>query len=459
MSETILSVGERRLQASYPSAAVGWYATALLAFLYWLSVLDRQIISLLIDPIKKDVGISDVQFGMLQGLGFLLSFTLFGFVFGALADRSDRRRLIFIGMSVWSLASAACGLAHNFLHLLLARAGLGAGEAALSPNATSMISDLFPREKLTSAMAVFSIGATVGSGTALMVGGAIIAYVTSLGQVELPLVGVVSTWQLVFLLISLPGLLIAFSVFSIPEPARRGHSEAVPQPLSWISAYGTLFRFMRSKLRFFLCHYLGFTLATAALVGCGGWYPVHMMRTFGWSEGRVGMMLGMMLMAAGIVGKLTTGWFVDRMYRRGYRDAQLRWYAGCLLIATPFAVVASTSGNAWIFLAGIGVFQILATPMPACAMTALNLVTPNELRGTGITVFTTVAALLGASIGSVLVPFLSKHVFGSEAATGLGMATVFGIASPLGALVLAKGCKAMREAMGAAEAEQIKKTL
>jgi MFS family permease len=452
MSETHSSVGASRPVQPYPSAAVGWYATVLLAFLYWLSVLDRQIISLLVDPIKQDLGITDVQFGMLQGLAFLLSFTLFGFVFGALADRTDRRRLIFIGMTVWSLASAACGLAQNFLHLVMARAGLGAGEAALSPNATSMISDLFPRDKLTSAMAVFSIGATVGSGTALMVGGAIIYYIASLGEVVLPVLGPVSTWQLVFLLISLPGLLIAFSVFSIPEPLRRGHSDAVPQPRSWLSAYATLFRFMQSKLRFFCSHYLGFTLATAALVGCGGWYPVHMMRAFGWSEGRVGVTLGMMLMAAGIIGKLTTGWFVDRMYQRGYRDAQLRWYAACMLISAPFAVVATTSGNAWIFLAGIGVFQILASPMPACAMTALNLVTPNELRGTGITVFTTVAALLGAAIGSVLVPFLSQHVYGSEAAIGLGMATLFGIACPLAALVLASGCRAMRAAM--AEMEQ-----
>ena len=451
MSDSLSLARAARQQQSFPPAVVGWYATMLLAFLYWLSVLDRQIISLLIDPIKQDLGITDVQFGMLQGLAFLLSFTLFGFVFGALADRADRRRLIFVGMTVWSLASAACGLAQNFWHLVAARAGLGAGEAALSPSATSMISDLFPREKLTSAMAVFSIGATVGSSTALMVGGAIIYYVATLGEVVLPVLGAVSTWQLVFLLISLPGVLIAFAVFSIPEPLRRGHSQAVPQPRSWLSAYTRLFRFMKAKPRFFLNHYLGFTLATAALVGCGGWYPVHMMRSFGWSEGRVGVTLGMMLMAAGIIGKLVTGWCVDRMYQRGYRDAQLRWYAACMVICTPFAVAGCLSTNAWLFLAGIGVFQVLASPMPACAMTALNLVTPNELRGTGITVFTTVAALLGASIGSVLVPFLSRHIYASEAATGLGMATVFGIACPLAALVLASGCRAMRAAMAEAE--------
>jgi MFS family permease len=435
----------------YPPPAVGWYATILLAFLYWLSILDRQIIALLVDPIKRDLGISDVQFGMLHGIGFLISFTLFGFIFGALADRVDRRRLIYIGMTVWSLASAICGVAQNFWHLLLARAGLGAGEAALSPAATSMITDLFPREKLTTAMSVYSIGATVGSGTALMVGGAIVYYATMLGDVVLPVLGHVSTWQVVFLMVSVPGLAIAFLVFTIPEPVRRGRSGTLQQKKSWISAYTDLFRFIRSQPRFFLCHYVGFTFATAALTGCSGWYPVHMVRNFGWDESRVGVTLGMILMAAGIIGKLTTGWVVDAMYKRGYRDAQMRWYAGCLLVATPFAIIAALNANPWVFLAGIGMFQILATSMPACALTALNLVTPNEMRGTGVTVFTTIVALLGTSTGSVLVPLLSRHVYGSEAAIGPGIATLIGVSAPIGAVILMLGLQAMRAAMHEAE--------
>jgi MFS family permease len=435
----------------YPSPAVGWYATILLALLYWMSVLDRYIISLLVDPIKHDLGLTDVQFGMLQGLAFLLSFTLFGFMFGALADRVDRRRLVFIGMTIWSMATALCGFAQSFWHLLLGRAGLGAGEAALSPCATSMISDLFPRERLTSAMAVYSIGATVGSGTALMVGGAIVYYATTLGDVVLPVVGHVSTWQVVFLIVGVPGLLLAFTVFTIPEPVRRGQSQALAPGRSWRSAYFELFRFIKSRARFFLCHYLGFTLATAALTGGVGWYPVHMIRSFGWSEGRIGLILGMTLMTAGIAGKLITGWVVDKMYQRGYRDAQLRWYAGCLLLAAPFGVIATTSGNPWIFLGGIGLFVTLATSMPACAMTALNLVTPNELRGTGITVFTTLAALLGASAGAVIIPFAAEQVFHSESAIGLGMACLIGVCCPLGAAVLACGFRPMRDAMAQAE--------
>lgn len=449
MSETTagaLPVNERQ-----PSPATGWYATLILAFLYWMSVLDRFIISLLIDPIKTDLGLTDVQFGMLQGLAFIVSFTVFGFIFGALADRKQRRLLIYIGVTMWSIASATCGLAQNFWHLLVARIGLGAGEASLNPCATSMISDLFPRDRLTSAMAVYSMGATIGSGTALMLGGGIIYWVSGLGDIVLPVIGAIATWQAVFFIVGLPGLLLAFAIFLVPEPPRQGQAQAVNR--SWVQTYLALIRFIKTHPRFFLFHYTGFTLATAVATGCVGWYPVHMMRSFGWSEGRIGLLLGTTLMAGGIVSKLLCGWVVDRMYRRGRRDAQLRWYAGCLLIATPVGVIATTSGSPWVFLVLIGFFVVLITSLHACAMTALNLVTPNELRGTGVAVFTTVAALLGGSMGTLLIPLVSEYVFSGGSTIGLGMATLIGVTCPLSALVLSCGFGPMRAAMAEAEGD------
>src|SRR5262245_20353168 len=158
MAENVNLVASGGTDALYPRAAVGWYATILLAGLYWLSLLDRFIISLLVDPIKRDLGLTDVQFGLLHGLAFMGSFTLFGLMFGVLADRYDRRKVIFVGVALWSLATAVCGVAQSFGHFLLARIGVGVGEAALNPSATSMIADMFPREKLTTATAVYGMG-------------------------------------------------------------------------------------------------------------------------------------------------------------------------------------------------------------------------------------------------------------------------------------------------------------
>lgn len=439
-------------QEPYPTSAVGWYATFVLAFLYWMSLLDRFIISLMIDPIKADLGLSDVQFGLLQGVAFIVSFTFFGFIFGALADWKDRRRLIFIGVMVWSLASAACGLAHNFWHMLVARFGLGAGEASLNPCATSMIADLFPRERLTSAMAIYSIGATVGSGTALMLGGVIIYWVSSWGDVVLPILGHVKTWQMVFFIAGLSTIPLTFIVFTFPEPARRGRALLQPSvKRTWRSAYSNLYRFIKQHPRFFFAHYTGFTLAAAVVSGCVAWYPVHMMRTYGWNEASVGLYLGVALLVAGVVGKLTAGWTVDAMYRRGYRDAQLRWYGICMLIATPLGVIGTTSGNPWMFLVMIGIFVALITSMHACAMSSLNLVTPNELRGTGVAVYSTIGGLLGGSAGTVMIPIASQAFFDGDAAIGKGMAVLIAVACPLTALALFSGLGAMRKAMAEAE--------
>ncbi len=431
----------------YPPPAVGWYATIVLAFLYWMSLLDRFIISLMIDPIKADLGLTDVQFGVLQGVAFVISFTLFGFVFGALADWKDRRRMIFLGVMIWSVASAACGLAQNFWHLLIARAGLGAGEGSLNPNATSMISDLFPRERLTFAMAVYSVGATIGSGTALMLGGAIIYWVTSLGDIVLPVLGPVAHWQVVFFIVGLPGLLFAFIVFTFPEPVRRGLTAAPAEKRNWLSSYASLLKFARGHHRFFLAHYTGFTITSGVVSGCVAWYPVHMMRAYAWSEGRIGAYLGMALLIGGIIGKLVGGLTVDAMYKCGYRDAQLRWFAGSLLAAAPAGIIGATSGYPWLFLVMIGLFVALLTPMHACAMSSLNLVTPNQMRGAGVAFYSTVAGLLGSSTGAVIVPALAQWYSNPDTAIGYGMATFMGMACPLAAMALLTGLKAMRHAM------------
>jgi MFS family permease len=161
--------------APYPPAAKGWYATAILAFMFWMSVLDRFIISLLVAPLRRDMGITDTQFALLNGTAFIVTFALLGLIAGALADRYSRRSIIFVGVAVWSLATAACGVTQNFGQLFLARIGVGAGEACLNPCATSMIADFFPRERLTLATAIYAIGGTAGAGMAFLVGGTIIS--------------------------------------------------------------------------------------------------------------------------------------------------------------------------------------------------------------------------------------------------------------------------------------------
>jgi MFS family permease len=436
-------------EAPYPARAVAWYATLVLALMYWLSILDRFIISLLVAPIKHDLQITDTQFGLLQGLAFAVTFCLFGLAAGALADRYARRWVIFAGVSIWSVATAVCGLTQTYWQLLMARVGVGAGEAALQPSATSMLTDLFPPERLTSALAVYSIGSIAGSGCAFLIGGIIVDLVSKTQSISLPLLGDIHAWKAVFLIIGIPGAFLSLLIFSLPEPIRRGISSLRQPPRNWASSYLELLKFIRSRKKFFACHYSAFALASGILTGAGVWYPAHMSRSFGWSSAKIGICLGVMLTLSGLASQLIGGRCVDWMYQRGYRDAQFRWYAGCLLGATPLAVVATTSSSPWIFLCFQGGFLLLIASLGACASASLNLVTPSSLRGSGIAFYAATAGLVGAAGGPVLIAFVSDRVFHSEASIGLAIGVVTAVCCPIAAILLILGCRAMREAVSA----------
>ncbi len=435
----------------FPPRAVAWYATGILAVLIWLSVLDRFIISLLVGPIKHDLGISDVQFGIFNGFVFTITYAVLGLGIGVMADSRSRRWLIFIGVAIWSIATAACGLAQHFWQLLLARVGVGAGEATLGPCASSLLADLFPRERLTFAFTVYNLGSVIGAGMAFIIGGQIVEVVSRNPHFTLPLIGAVRSWQAVFFFVGIPGALLSFIVFTFPEPVRRGVRNASMLTRTSLGTYLELWKFMRSQPRFFLFHYMGFGLAMIVLVGAGTWYAPHVARSFHWGPARIGLWVGLAMALGSISGQLISGRIVDALFRRGYRDAQMRWYMFALFVAIPIGITAMTIGNVWAFL--ILLYLLLATmsSLPSMAMSALNIVTPNELRGTGIALFALVTGTLGGGGGPVLIPAVSDYIFKDENAIGLATAVVMAVCLPLAALCLGLGLKAMRKAVQAAD--------
>jgi MFS family permease len=253
----------------------------------------------------------------------------------------------------------------------------------------------------------------------------------------------------VFLIVGVPGIVLSLLIFTVPEPVRRGRVQGEVQR-SWRSAYRDLFKFIGTRPRFFMCHYVAFTLASAVLSGTGAWYPAHMGRTYGWSGSQIGLALGVILTASGLIAQTMCGRIVDSMVRRGVRDAQFRYYAVCLALAAPIGAVACTSANPWVFVIGIGVYLVLFSSLSACAGTALNLVTPNQLRGTGMAFYAGTAGLIGISCGPIVIALAAK-LFNGPDSLGYGMAVVIGIGLPLAALALALGLRAMREAVAEAE--------
>jgi MFS family permease len=199
----------------WPSPLRAWYAVAVLVLAFVFSFIDRIVIALLVEPIKADLGISDFDIGLLQGFAFAIFYALLGIPIGRLSDRISRRGIIATGIAVWSLMTAACGLARSFFGLFLARVGVGVGEATLSPAAYSMISDYFPREKLGRALGVYQSGAMLGAGIAFLVGGAAVQLLSAYDGQVLPVLGPVRMWQLAFFAVGLPGLLIALLMLTV----------------------------------------------------------------------------------------------------------------------------------------------------------------------------------------------------------------------------------------------------
>ena len=222
----------------YPSNLAAWTTVAILMVAYVLSFIDRQILNLLVGPIRRDLAISDTEMSLLMGLSFALFYTLCGIPLGRMADNRSRCGLILFGVLVWSAMTAACGLARSYWQFLTFRVGVGVGEAALSPAAYSLIADSFPRERRATAISVYSMGIYLGSGLAFLLGGLVIKFASAQGDVHLPLFGEVRPWQLIFLILGAAGVLFCLLLLAIREPARRGVGAGVAVPLGEVGACG-----------------------------------------------------------------------------------------------------------------------------------------------------------------------------------------------------------------------------
>ena len=429
------------VEAPYPPARVGWTAVIVLLLLYGLAMIDRQVVSLMVGDLKADLGVSDFQVSLLQGFAFALLFTMLGIPLGLAADRLPRRNVICFGVLVWAIAAMSCGLARNFPQLLLARTFVGAGEAALAPAAYAMLSDLFPKRRLTTALSIYSIGAVIGNGSSSAISGLILAGAS--GGVDLPLLGHVAAWRFAFLATGAPGLILAFSVFLIPEPVRRsdrlGHT-----------GWGHVLRFIASRGRFFAAQLVGFACIIGLAYAQLSWAPTFLIRHFGWPVAKVGVTLGAYSVATGIAAFLISGPLVDGLFHRGMRDAHFRFYVvgAIVLFVGGGAFLAPNPPLFFLILIATALF----TNMSAAGASAIQLVTPPELRGRVSAIYLAVISLFGMTVGPSMVGFFTDKVFHDPAKVNWSLTATFAILSPIALLAFWLGQGAMRRAVAAREA-------
>jgi MFS family permease len=386
------------------ATTAGWWAVAVLTLANISGFIDRMILSLLVAPLKRDLGLTDTQVSLLMGFAFVASSTTLAIPLARLADRTSRRLVLSAGIAFWSVMTALSGLAQSYGQLMAARVGVGVGEAALQAPAVSLITALFPRRTLGRALSVYTLGTFLGSGLAYVIGGRIVAAVSGADAWIVPLVGAVRPWQVVFLAIGAPGLVIAALLLTVREPrGARASSDAgsLRALWSWAVAQRTALALVS----------LGFAASATVNYAIAGWLATHLQRSFGWDVARAGFVQGSLTMTIGVAGVLLGGWLTDRLTARGRRDAPLITgiigATGMLLFAGSYPLVR-TPAIVVVLLALVNLFA--AFPWGAASAAAATLV-PSALRAQGVALFFVVVNLISGIVGPTSVALVTDYVF------------------------------------------------
>lgn len=403
-----------------------WFVVFVLCLAAILGYVDRQIINLLVDPIRADLGINDTQIGLLQGLSFVLLYAVLAVPVAWLADYGKRTTVIIAGIICWSAATFFCGLATTFLLMFIARTMVGLGEVTLSPSGYSLIGDYFPPERVGLAISIFTGAGFLGSGLAYIIGGAIIGALSQYELYTLPLIGTVKAWQLVFMIVALPGALLLALMLMVKEPPRRS-SQNVEASSNPFQAFASLFKHISENRRLFTGLIIGFSLMAAATYALMNWIPTLFSRVHGWTAQEFGIVVGPILLVAGPAGVFSGGFLASSMMKRGIDSANLLVAVAAPIIAIPFAAFFSfTTSSTLALIALVPTLFFAALPF-GCGTATLPLITPNRLRAQIVAVYLLVANLLGLTLGPTGVGMLTDYVFKDPGKIGWSL----GIAAPI----------------------------
>jgi MFS family permease len=416
------------------SLRYAWYVVIVLMVCYTLSFIDRQILSLLVSPIKQQLGIGDTRMGLLQGVAFALFYTLLGLPVGRIVDRGSRRTVIAIGVFTWSLMTAVCSVAESFGSLFLARMGVGVGEATLGPAAFSLISDYFPKERLGTALSIYAMGIFIGSGIALIVGGTVVSALAGLPAITLPAIGAIASWRLTFLIVGLPGILVGFLVYTIREPLRLNVLRTTDGRISRLSIKG-VFREVGLRWQSVAGVSVGLSCQAMCNYALLAWAPTFFLRAYGWGPGQTGRVLGTLILTIGCLGMYAGGRLCDRWQGRGIHEAPLKvGVVSTISAGVFFALSMCAPGVTPTLVLLAPALFFLAMPVGS-SYAALQFIFPNQARGQVSALLILTINIGGLMLGPLLPAVFSDYLFKNEKLVGYSLALTVGLASAVAALV------------------------
>jgi MFS family permease len=433
----------RAADKPWPSRGRAWYAVFVFAVVLCVNFLDRGILPLLVVPIKRDLGLTDTEISLLMGFAFVMFYVILGLPVARLVDRSSRRRIIGIGVALWSGATALCGLAHNFVQLFFARIGVGVGEACTGPATYSMLADLFPREQLPRAVSFLNFGFIAGIGLSAIMGGAVIGALEHLPPVVLPGIGELRTWQLTFLVVGLPGLLVALLMGTVVEPVRRDLAAA---GVGGLASGGSIpvrdvVRYLWTNRAVYGPMYGALALQSIPAQGNISWGPTFFIRVHHWTPRHVGLAFGTVTLLVAPFALLAGGFLAERLAKRGHDDANLRVQLLAICLWIPGAVLMPMMPTPTLALAAFGVSLFFAMMAPGPQNAALQSVTPNRMRGQATALFLFVFNIVGFGCGPTVIALITDFVFHDDARVGSALALATALLGPLSAWALLAGLK------------------
>lgn len=424
-------VGDGGAYAAGYTPALAWWAVAVTMAFQIVSMIDRMIVAVLIPEMRVDLGLNDFQISLVQGMAFALFYGAIGLLIGGLVDRYSRRRIMFGGIIIWSLAAAGTGLARNYAQLFAGRLMVGFGEGAISPASQSLLSSIFPRRRLSTPMSCFTAAGVAGISLSFLIGGMLLERFThaSLGG---PLAGL-APWRQVLIATGLPGAAVALLAFTIREPARPTLGAAQTQAASW----RVFFDFLRGNARLMIGMLAGYGMAAMMTQGAMTWAPTYARRVLGLGAGEVGAFMSLAVGFGGIFGTVSLGMLIDHHFSRGRRDISLRSFFWLTLVVPPIAALAFLSGSAFLMFGAVVVLLLTIGASFGPALAAIQMVSPVAMRGRfgALAVFT--ANLGGAALGPMLIGALTDYGFRDPNRIGSAIATALLILGPCTAASLA----------------------
>ncbi|MGH8218457.1 MAG: MFS transporter [Steroidobacteraceae bacterium] len=430
----------------WPPPAQAWYAVGIFAIGLTFLFLDRGVLPLLVQPIKRDLGLSDTMVGLLMGPAFIFFYLVLGLPIARLVDSRSRRAIIAFSIGAWSLMTAATGLTRNFSIMLLCRVGVGVGEAGNGPATYSMMADLFPPARLARAISFMQFGFVAGNGLATILGGVIIAWLSARPIYHLPVLGEMHSWQLTFFVVGLPGLIVTILAMTMIEPARRGRLRAARDAAQAAASHRAIpvrevLHYMAQNRGAYASMFLGLAFQSIVTFGIMNWGPTFFVRTYGWTIPHYAYVSGALFLILWPIGLIPGSLLGEWLTRRGYHSAYLLVTALTATVFVPLAILLPLMPNGTSAMAVMGATYLVAGFGPGPQNAALQIITPNEMRGQVTALFLFIFNVFGTGLAPLIIGLVTNYVVGSEAKVGESIMLTAAVLGPISVALMWLGIR------------------